>query len=89
MNCGLFPTTDAIFTLLFLPSLSTLPIIFPGFPTTSEKAGTSLVTTAPEPMRAYSPIVTPQTIVAFAPMLADFLPTFSNSAVILFEEIQT
>ena len=38
-----------------------------------KKGGTSLVTTAPEPIIAYSPIVTPQTIVAFAPILADFL----------------
>jgi UDP-2-acetamido-3-amino-2,3-dideoxy-glucuronate N-acetyltransferase len=35
--------------------------------------GTSFVTTAPEPIMAYSPIVTPQTIVALAPILADLL----------------
>ncbi len=37
-----------------------------------EYGGISFVTTAPEPISAYSPIVTPQTIVAFAPIDADF-----------------
>ncbi len=34
------------------------------------KAGTSAVTTAPAPMKAYSPRVTPQTTVALAPIVA-------------------
>ena len=42
------------------------------FPTTNENAGTSLVTTDPEPISAYSPIVTPQIMVALAPIDADF-----------------
>ena len=50
-----------------------MPIILPGFPTTNEKSGTSLVITAPAPIKAYFPIVIPQTIVAFAPIVADFL----------------
>src|SRR2546427_1476564 len=39
-----------------------------GTPTMRPYAGTSEVTTAPAPMNAYSPSVTPQTIVAFAPI---------------------
>src|SRR5437899_6697965 len=39
-----------------------------GTPTMRAYAGTSEVTTAPAPMKAYSPSVTPQTIVAFAPI---------------------
>src|SRR2546425_2314388 len=39
-----------------------------GTPTISPYAGTSEVTTAPAPMKAYSPSVTPQTMVAFAPI---------------------
>ena len=50
-----------------------IPTIVAGFPTTNANGGTSFVTTAPDPIIAYSPIVTPQTIVALAPMLADFL----------------
>src|SRR5438105_1652142 len=41
-----------------------------GFPATSACAGTSRVTTAPAPTNAYSPMVTPQTMVALAPMVA-------------------
>src|SRR5213079_1476563 len=39
-----------------------------GTPTIKPYAGTSEVTTAPAPINAYSPRVTPQTIVAFAPI---------------------
>src|SRR5439155_12674327 len=41
-----------------------------GTPTTRVPAGTSRVTTAPAPMRAPSPIVTPPTMTAPEPMLA-------------------
>ena len=54
------------------PILLTQPVIFPGFPITNANAGTSLVTTDPEPIRAYSPMVMPQIMVAFAPIEADF-----------------
>src|SRR5207245_4524052 len=39
-----------------------------GTPTIRANPGTSEVTTAPAPMNAYSPSVTPHTIVALAPM---------------------
>src|SRR5687768_17622567 len=39
-----------------------------GTPTMSAYGSTSLATTAPAPMKLYSPNVTPQTIVALAPM---------------------
>jgi hypothetical protein len=39
-----------------------------GTPTIKAYAGTSLRTTAPAPMKQYSPRVTPQTMVAFAPI---------------------
>src|SRR5690606_18959649 len=39
-----------------------------GTPSISPKAGTSLVITAPAPTKAYSPSVTPQTMVALAPI---------------------
>src|SRR5690606_26627327 len=45
-----------------------------GLPTTSACAGTGLVITAPAPMKAYGPILLPQTIVALAPTVAP-LPT--------------
>ena len=54
------------------PLSSTFPTIFLGF-ITKVNGGTSFVTTVPDPIRAYSPIVTPHIIVAFAPILADFL----------------
>ena len=57
------------------PLLFTQPTIDPGLPITRAKSGTSLVITAPEPTNAYCPIVTPQTIVAFAP-IETLLPTF-------------
>src|SRR4051812_1365864 len=41
-----------------------------GFPTTSACGGTSATTTAPAPTMHARPSVTPQTIVALAPMLA-------------------
>ena len=47
-------------------------MIDPGLPMTRAKSGTSLVITEPEPIRAYSPIVIPHSIVALAPILADF-----------------
>src|SRR6266436_7811000 len=48
------------------------PICRAGLPTTSAKSGTARITTAPAPMKAYRPMVTPQTIVALAPMVALF-----------------
>ena len=56
-----------------MPCLFTHPTILPGLPMTKAKSGMSLVTTAPAPIKAYLPIVLPQTIVAFAPIDADFL----------------
>ena len=50
------------------------PICFAGFPTTKAYAGMVFVTTAPAPIKAYSPILCPQTIVELAPMEAP-LPT--------------
>ena len=41
-----------------------------GTPTTSAWAGTSRLTTAPAPTKAYSPIVLPQTMVLLAPSVA-------------------
>ncbi len=41
-----------------------------GTPATSAYGGTSFVTTAPAPTKAYAPSVTPQTIVALAPIEA-------------------
>src|SRR6266511_5840529 len=46
------------------------PMILPGFPTTRAKSGTSFTTTAPAPIKAYFPIVTPHTIVQLAPRVA-------------------
>ena len=48
----------------------------PGFPTKRAKSGTSLVTTVPAPIRAYFPILFPHTIVALAPIDADFFIKF-------------
>jgi len=45
-------------------------IIFPGFPTTTAPAGTSLVTTAPAPIKALSPILIPGLNTAPAPIEA-------------------
>src|SRR5262249_43113441 len=53
-----------------LPQAHIQPMIRAGLPTTRAKSGTSRVTTAPAPMNAYSPIVTPQTIVQLAPKVA-------------------
>ena len=71
-----------------LPFLSTLPTTLPGLPTTKENGSTSLVTTAPDSIKAYSPIVTPHIIVAFAPILADFLLMSWNSTLILSVEFR-
>jgi len=51
--------------------LSTFPTTRPGLPTTNPYTGTSLVTTVPDLMRAYSPIIKPQTMVAFTPIDAN------------------
>ena len=53
---------------------STFPTISAGLPTTKENEGTSFVTTAPAPIKEYSPIETPALMVEFAPTLAP-LPT--------------
>ena len=45
----------------------------PGLPIIKLYGGTSLVTTAPDPIKAYSPIVIPQSMVELAPILADLL----------------
>src|SRR6266511_143909 len=52
------------------PHLHIQPVILPGLPTTRAKSGTSFTTTAPAPIKAYCPIVTPQTIVQLAPRVA-------------------
>ena len=49
-----------------------------GEPATMACGGTSRVTTAPAAMNADSPIVTPQTIVAFAPMVAPWRTTVGS-----------
>src|SRR5262245_34472631 len=49
------------------PHRHTHPVCRAGTPTTRACAGMSCVTTAPAPTNAYSPIVTPHTIVEFAP----------------------
>ena len=46
------------------------PICFAGTPTTSAKAGTSRLTTAPAPTKAYGWTVVPQTMVQLAPSVA-------------------
>jgi len=46
-------------------------IIFAGFPTTIVLSGTSLITTAPAPTIAFSPIVTGNNV-ALLPMTAPF-----------------
>jgi hypothetical protein len=48
-------------------------ITFAGTPATTVFGGTSLVTTAPAPTIAFSPIVTPHIIVAEEPIDAPFL----------------
>src|SRR5690606_17466148 len=46
------------------------PICRAGTPTIRAKAGTSRLITAPAPIKAYSPMVTPHTMVQFAPRVA-------------------
>ena len=58
------------------PILSSVATCLAGLPTTSAYGWTSFVTTLPAATIAYSPITTPQTIVAFAPMLAPFFILF-------------
>ena len=61
-------------------------MITAGFPTTIAFAGTSLVTTAPAPTNAFSPILRPGNIVAFAPIIAPFSTiVFGNAAGYCFE----
>ena len=50
------------------PQSQTYPRILAGLPNTSAWRGTSFVTTAPAPTIAFSPIVIPHRIVAFAPI---------------------
>jgi hypothetical protein len=52
------------------PLCDTQPMRRAGTPAISAYGGTSLVTTAPAATNAHSPMVTPQTMVALAPMLA-------------------
>src|SRR5262249_16234461 len=56
----------------FSPQSHTQPVILAGAPTANPLSGTSFVTTAPAPMRAYRPIVIPQMIVQLAPSVAPF-----------------
>src|SRR3990172_10809065 len=56
--------------LSVMPQSHTQPAIRDGFPTASARSGTSLITTAPAPISAYCPIVTPHRTVLFAPRLA-------------------
>ena len=51
-----------------------------GTPAISAKAGTSFVTTAPAAMKAYSPIVWPQTMVALAPIVAPRLTSVGRNS---------
>src|SRR5690242_4946647 len=53
-----------------LVRLRTSPMMRAGTPATIAKSGTSFVTTAPAPTRAFSPMVMPAMIVALLPMLA-------------------
>ena len=63
------------------PDILTQPICLAGTPTIKAKGFTSLLITAPLPISAYSPIVTPQMIVAFAPIEQPFLRSvFLNSS---------
>ena len=48
-------------------------IIFAGTPATTVFSGTSLVTTAPTAITAFSPTITPGQMVALAPIQAFFL----------------
>ena len=50
--------------ILYFKGLFLFPITFAGIPPTIDKAGTSLVTTAPAATTAPSPIVTPGRIIA-------------------------
>ena len=52
------------------PQRQTKPAARAGTPRTRTKSGTSRVTTAPAATNAHAPIVTPQRIVAFAPIVA-------------------
>src|ERR671923_1968725 len=53
-----------------LPHSHTQPAIRAGTPSTNAWSGTSLVTTAPAPTKAYRPTVVPQTSVELAPRVA-------------------
>ena len=53
--------------------ISIVRITLAGLPTTTALSGTSLVTTLAAPTTAFSPIVTPDRIVAVAPIQAFFL----------------
>ena len=55
-----------------LPSLVTQPVCLVGTPIFLENFFKEEVTTAPAPTKAYSSIVTPQTMVEFAPKVAPF-----------------
>ena len=61
------------------PYSLTQPICLAGTPTTNAYGATSLLTTAPAPMKAYSPIVIPQIIVEFAPMVTPFLHEYLDT----------
>src|SRR3989304_4303550 len=65
--------------LNLFPQQHTKPFIRAGFPNTRPNGGTSFVTTLPAPTMAYSPIVIPQIIVEFAPMLEPFLTTVGTT----------
>ena len=64
----LFSISLIIYNYLLNFSASRYLITLAGFPTTTALFGTSLVTTAPAPTTAFSPIVTPGSIVTFTPI---------------------
>src|SRR6266498_4020443 len=64
------PGPSPLSKLRRFPHTHIQPMILLGFPTTRAKSGTSFTTTAPAPMKAYCPIVTPQIIVQLAPRVA-------------------
>ena len=69
------PFVDIMLVLLIIFMVAA-PLLSVGIevdlPTTKAKGGILFVTTAPEPIIEYSPIIIPHIIVAFAPILTDF-----------------
>ena len=60
-------------TSSFLLHLQTKSLVRAGFPYAKAYAGMSVVTTLPAPIKAYSPMLTPQTITVPAPIEAKII----------------